>query len=118
MNKYWGKETNLTCLMLDIGKHRGRKDYVKLLQSVNKVKQNYNSLCEACRLAEISWTKFHRHTYIKPQARKKKDYIHKLSEAEIESIQQHYQSDEVVFSIARQKISWEEVSKIQLEQMY
>ena len=46
MNKYWGKETNLTCLMLDIGKHRGRKDYVKLLQSVNKVKQNYNSLAK------------------------------------------------------------------------
>ena len=103
MNKYWGKETNLAHLMLDIGKHRGRKDDVKLLQSVNNVKQKYNSLHQACRLADISWTKFHRHTYSKPQARKKKDYIHKLSEAKVELTQQHYQSDEVSFPLPDQK---------------
>ena len=87
----------------DICKHRGRKDDVKLLQSVNKVKQKYNSLHQACRLADISWAKFHRHTYIKPQPRKKKDYIHKFSEAEIESIQQYYQSDEVSFPLPDKK---------------
>ena len=118
MNKYWGKETNLACLMLDIGKQRGRKDDVKLLQSVNKVKQKYNSLRQACRLADISWTKFHRHTYIKAHGRKSKDYIRKLSEVDIESIQQHYQSDEVSFLLPDKKYHGKRFLKIQLEQMY
>ena len=67
MNKYWSRDSNLTHIMLDIGKYRGRKDDEKLLQCVNKVKQKYNSLQQACRLTDISWTKFHRHTYIKSQ---------------------------------------------------
>ena len=44
MNKYWKKDTNLAHMLLEIGKHRGRKDDEKLLQSVNKVKQKYESL--------------------------------------------------------------------------
>ena len=75
MNKYWQKDTPLTHMMLDIGKHRARKDNEKLLQSVNKVKQKYNSLQQACRLADISWTTFHWHTYIKSQHRKSKNYV-------------------------------------------
>ena len=97
MNQYWRKETHLANMMLDIGKHKARKDDEKLLQTVNKVKQKHNSLQQACRLADISWTKFHRHTYIKSQHTKQKNYVHKLSMAEIELIQQHYQSDEVSF---------------------
>ena len=62
MNKYWRRNSTLAQLMLDMGKHKARKDDVKLLQTVNQVKQKYNSLRQACRLAEISWTKFHRHT--------------------------------------------------------
>ena len=48
MNKYWIRNASLSELCLDIGKHRARKDDVKLLQSVNKVKQKYNSLRQAC----------------------------------------------------------------------
>ena len=33
---------------LDIGKHRARKDNVKLFQTVNQVKQKYNSLRQDC----------------------------------------------------------------------
>ena len=89
--------------MLDIGKHRARKDNEKLLQSVNKVKQKYNSLQQACRLTDISWTTFHQHTYIKSQHKKSKNYVRKLTKAEIESIQQHYQSDEVSFPLPDKK---------------
>ena len=103
MNKYWRRHATLAELMLDMGKHKTRKDDVKLLQTVNQVKQKYNSLRQACRLTDISWTKFHRHTYIKSQHTKKNNYIHKLSEAEIESIQQHYQSDEVSFPLPDKK---------------
>ena len=103
MNKYWSRDSNLAHIMLDIGKYRGRKDDEKLLKCVNKVKQKYNSLRQACRLADISWTKFHRHTYIKSQQTKPKNYIRKLSGGEIESIQQHFRSNEVSFPLADKK---------------
>ena len=44
MNKYWKFHINLAQIMLDIGKHKGRKDKVKLHECVDKVKQKYNSL--------------------------------------------------------------------------
>ena len=75
---------HLPRLMLNIGKHRAHKDNVKLLQSVNKVKQKYYSLCQASTLADIYWTTFHRHTYINSQSSKHKDYTCKLSKPEIE----------------------------------
>ena len=75
MNKYWKRNVNLAEIMLDIGKHKGYKDDIKLLQCVNKLKQKYNSLRQACHLADISWTKFYRLTYVKPKSRGKKDYI-------------------------------------------
>ena len=97
MNQYGRNDRHLANIMLNIGKHKARKDNVKLLQAVNKVKQKYNSLCQACRLADISWSTFHRHTYIKLHPQRKMNYICKLSKAEIDSIQQHYQSDDVSF---------------------
>ena len=75
MNKYWKRNVNLAEIMLDIGRHRGHKDDTKLLQCVNKLKLKYNSLRQACHLADISWTKFHHLTYVKPKSRGKKDYI-------------------------------------------
>ena len=84
MNKYWTRNPSLAELMLEIGKHRACKDDLKLLQIVNKVKQKYNSLRQACRLADISWTKFHWHTYIKSEKKEKKQYIHNLSQDQIE----------------------------------
>ena len=71
---------------------------------MNTVKQKYNSLHQACGLADISWTTFHRNTYMKSQSSKHKDYIRKFSETEIESIQQHYQSDEVSFPLPDKSI--------------
>ena len=70
MNLYWKHQEDMTTLakyMLDIGKYRGRKDNKKLLSTVNKVKNKYNSLRQACRLADISQSKFHHHTYVKSE---------------------------------------------------
>ena len=72
MNKYWNQNIYLAELMLEIGKYKGRKDDVKLLQCVNKVKQKYNSLRQACCLADISWTKFHHHTCVKSTSASRK----------------------------------------------
>ena len=48
MNKYWKRNVNL----VEIGKHKGHKDDIKLLQCVNKLKQKYNSLRQASHLAD------------------------------------------------------------------
>ena len=101
MNKYWIRNASLAARSLDIDKHRARKDDVKLLQTVNKVKQKYNSLRQACLLADISWTKFH--TYIKAEKKQKKDYICKLSQDQIESIRQHYEADDISFPLPDKK---------------
>ena len=81
--------------MFDIGEHRACKDNLKLLQTVNKVKQKYKSLRQACQLVDISWTKFHRHTYIKSE---KKQYTCKLSQDQIKSFKQCYESDDIKLS--------------------
>ena len=54
MNLYWKKNVQLAEIMLDIGKQKGRRDQVKLLQCVNKLKQKYVSLRQACHLTDIS----------------------------------------------------------------
>ena len=104
MNKYWNQNVHLAELMLEIGKHKGRKDDVKLLQCVNKVKQKYNSLRQACHLTDISWTKFHHHTHVNStSASRKKQYIHKLSKEQIHSIEAHYQSENISFPLPDKK---------------
>ena len=90
MNRYWKQhedDTTLAKFMSDIGKYRGRKDNKKLLSTANRVKTKYNSLRQACRLADISWSKFHQHTYIKSEIHKKLHYTHKLSATQIQEIQ-------------------------------
>ena len=56
-----------------------------------------------CRLADISWSKFHHHTYVKSEIRKKLEYMRKLSATQIEEIQAHFTSDEVSFPIPDKK---------------
>ena len=38
------------------------------------------------------------------KARKKKDYIHKLSKDQIESIKQHYEADDISFPVPDKKL--------------
>ena len=91
-------------MMLEMGKQKGRKNYAKLHQCVNNLKQKYNSLRQACRFADISWTKFHRQTYVKSKsALHKKDYVHKLSAEDISAIGDHYKSDNISFPLPNKK---------------
>ena len=82
---------------------KAEKDESKLLLAVNKGKQKYNSLCQACKLADISWTTFHQHTYVKPSAKRKLSYSHKLSEAQVRDIQGHFESDDISFPLPDKK---------------
>ena len=68
INKYWNKHVTLAEMMLEMGKQKGRKNDAKLHQCVNNLKQKYNSLRQACCLVDISWTKFHRQTYVKSKS--------------------------------------------------
>ena len=105
MDKYWKRNNELGEMFLEIGKSRARKNETKLSLIVNKLKSKYNSLRQACHLGEISWTKFHRHIYINKnkKAIKKQEYKKKLSKHDIESIQNHYTSEEVSFPMPDKK---------------
>ena len=91
MNKYWKRndEGSLAKLMLDIGKYIGRKDYKKLLVTVNKVKTKYNSL--------------NRHTDVKSDVHWKIVCTRKLSSSQIWDIQDHYISDDISFPLPDKK---------------
>ena len=116
-NKYWNRNIHLAELMLQIGKHKGRKDDVKLLQCVKKVKQKYNSLRQAGCLADISWTKFHCHTYVKStSASRKKGYIRKLSEEQIHPIEDHYQLENISFPLPDKKYKGKRFMRYSLKQ--
>ena len=98
MNLYWKQNVQLAELMLDIDKQKGRKNQFKLVQCVNKLKQKYVSLRKASRLTDISWTKFHHQTYVNSTCKSHKNaYIHKLSDEQIKSTEDHYQSDNISF---------------------
>ena len=87
MNKYRNrKDDGLAKLLLDMGKHRVRKDSRKLLDTVNTVKKKYKSLRQACHLTDISWSKFHRHTYVNSKVHKKLEYSRKLTAGQIKEI--------------------------------
>ena len=105
MDKYWKRNHELGEMFLEIGKSRACKNEIKLSVLVNKLKTKYNSLRQACHLGEISWMKFHRHIYIskKKTVQKKVQYKKKLSTDDIESIQNHYTSEEVSFPMPDKK---------------
>ena len=105
MDKYWKRNDELREMFLEIGKSRAHKNESKLSVLVNKLKSKYNGLRQACHLGVISWMKFHRHIYISKMktVQKKVQYKKKLSTDNIESIQNHYTSEEVSFSMPDKK---------------
>ena len=113
MNKYWNRnDDGLAKLLLDMGKHRARKDNKKQLNTVNTVKKKYNSLRQACHLADISWSKFQRHTYINSEVCKKLQYSRKLTAGQIEDIQAYYNHDDVLFPLPDKKYANKQCAKM------
>ena len=105
MNKYWKRndEGSLAKLMLDMGKYKSQKDDKKLSATVNMIKKKYNTLRQACQLMDISWTHFHRHTYVKSKPRRELEYTRKLTSSNIQDIQNHYNSDDISFPLPDKK---------------
>ena len=106
MEKYWKRDNNkLGEVLLEIGKNRACKNETKLSQLINKLKTKYNSIRQVCKLGEISWTKFHRHIYIRKNntVKKKLDFKKKLTSAQIDDIKSHYESEEISFPLPDKK---------------
>ena len=54
MNKYWKRcDGSLGALLIEMGKNKATKDSKKLSASVNKIKQKYDSLRQASKVANI-----------------------------------------------------------------
>ena len=108
MNKYW-KTCNdgLGALLIEMGKNKAKKDQRKLFAAVQKVKQKYNSLRQASRLANISWTKFHHNTVVKKKAESKCKFTHKLSSKDVSDIQSHFESEDISFPLPDKKFQGE-----------
>ena len=58
---------------------------------------------QACHLADILWSKFHRHTYINSKVHKKLEYSRKLTASQIKDIQAYYNHDDVSFPLPDKK---------------
>ena len=104
MNKYWKRcDGSLGALLIEMGKNKATKDSKKLSASVNKIKQEYDSLRQASRVANIPWTKFHRSTFVQKKIESKGKFTCKLSSKEVSDIQSHFESDDISFPLPDKK---------------
>ena len=71
--------------------------------TVNMIKKKYNTLRQACWLTDISWTHFHRHTYVKSKPCRKLEFTRKLTSSNIQDIQNHYNCDDISFPLPDKK---------------
>ena len=83
--------------LFGLGKHKARKDESKLKSTVEQMWQKLSSLQKACPSTTCSWTKFYRFTRIVKAKGRKHPYDRKLSQEQIDDIQNHLQSEEVTF---------------------
>ena len=104
MNKYWKRcDGSLGALLIKMGKNKATKDSKKLSASVNKIKQKFDSLRQASRVANILWTKFHRSTFVQKKIESKGKFTRKLSSKEVSDIQSHFESDDISFPLPDKK---------------
>ena len=83
--------------MFEIGKHRARKDEQKLKHTVQQMKLKFSS--KACSSINCSWTKFYWFTRLAKPKQAKHDFMKKLSQEQIQEIQNHMESDNITFPL-------------------
>ena len=86
-----------------MGKHKGRKDATKLQNTVQQMKSKFSSLRKACSSISCLWTKFYRCTRIAKAKPRKCEFMRKLSENQIDCIQNHMASDDITFPLPEAK---------------
>ena len=93
--------------LFKMGKHKARKDEEKLKQTVQQMKQKFSSLWKACSSINCSWTKFYRFTRLAKPKQAKHHFMKKLSQDQIEEIQNHMGSDDITFPLPDAKYAGE-----------
>ena len=112
----WPLEHNeLASLMLKVGKHRARKDIHKLKQTVQDIKKKYKSLRKASTCTPYSWSQFCRFMCVKSVAHRKLEYSHKLSPTDLQSIEDHMNSDDISFPLPDQKYAGKRFMKTSMK---
>ena len=91
--------------MMEIGKHKGRKDATRLQETVEKMKGQFSSLWKACASINCSWTKFYQFNCLAKPKKSTHKFVKKLSNDEIKKIQEHMKSDEVTFPLPDRKFT-------------
>ena len=87
------------------GKHKVRKYTTKLQNTVQQMKSKFSNLRKACSSINCLWTKFYRFTRIAKAKPRKCEFMRKLSENQIDCIQNHMASDDVTFPLPEAKYS-------------
>ena len=106
MNKLWPVDNEIGKLMFKVGKYRSQKKTSQLQNVVDKIKKSYKSLRFASCRANLKWNEFCRATTMKKSSESTSDtknYIRKLNMNEIQSIADHFQSDEATFPLPEKK---------------
>ena len=91
--------------IFQMGKHKGRKDGSKLKNRVQEIKSKFSSLRKACSSINCSWTKFYRFTKLAKPKPKKCAFMRKLSQEQIDNIQNHMAGDDITFPLPEAKYS-------------
>ena len=98
--------------MMEIGKHKGRKDATRLKETVEKMKAQFSSLRKACASINILWTKFYWFTHFAKPKKLTRKFVKKLSNEEISKIHmKHMKSDEITFLLPDHKFEKKEEKK-------
>ena len=101
----WQNFQDIGHYIFQMGKHKGRKDATKLQNTVQQMKSKFSSLRKACSSINCLWTKFYRFTRIAKAKPRKCEFTRKLSENQIDCIQNHMASDDITFSLPEAKYS-------------
>ena len=61
MNEIWHNNKETCSLMLQLGKHKGKKSDTKIKACVESIGKKYSSLRQFAQFSSISWTQFQRY---------------------------------------------------------
>ena len=74
-----------------------------MIRSICSCEYSKKEIEELTSGIKISWTTFHRQTYVKCNNRRKLGYSRKLTEAQVNNIQSHFTSDDISFPLPDKK---------------
>ena len=104
MNEIWHNNKETCSLMLQLGKHKGKKSDTKIKACVESIRKKYSSLRQFAQFSSISWTQFQRYCNVgKNKGKKKISFSRKFSAEQILDLQNHITSEGTSFPLPDKK---------------